>query len=292
MSDSPFPHCMAEPVSRPLLTNPKQVIAAYLVLVFAFSSFFWYIIAAKPQFAVDTGLLRYSGALLMWSPAVAAVVTRLCFQRNLDGFGFKIGELRWWLLAIAIPVAVGLVMFGTAWISGIAPFQPDKAGVMLAVPQAIITGLCLSIVLATGEEIGWRGLLVPELGRFMTFTWIAAVSAFIWFCWHLPLMLAGVYSDGSVYSIVMFFLSIIGGSTLFAWIRLRSGSIWTAALLHGFWNYFIQTFYPTLTATTSAGNAMLGEFGWFALLISIVIGLLFWHLRYMLPAMPKPEGGL
>jgi hypothetical protein len=37
---------------------------------------------------------------------------------------------------------------------------------------------------------------------------------------------------------------------------------------------------------------MLGEFGWFALLISIVIGLLFWHLRYMLPTMPRPEGGL
>ena len=72
----------------------------------------------------------------------------------------------------------------------------------------------------------------------------------------------------------------------------RSGSIFTAALLHGFWNYSIEKFYPAITATTAAGSAMLGEFGWYALLISIVIGLLFWHLRYMLPAMPKPEGGL
>ena len=283
---------MAEPATTPGLTNPKQVIAAYLVLVFALSSIFWYIISARPQFAVDSGLLRYSSALLMWCPAVAAIVTRLFFQRNLDGFGFTIGELRWWLLAIVIPIAVGLVMFGTAWVTGIAPFLPDKAAALLAVPQAILTALCLSIILATGEEIGWRGLLVPELGRFTTFTWIAIGSAFIWFCWHLPLMLAGVYGDGSAYSIVMFFLSMIGGSTLFAWIRLRSGSIFTAALLHGFWNYSIEKFYPAITATTAAGSAMLGEFGWYALLISIVIGLLFWHLRYMLPAMPKPEGGL
>ena len=105
-------------------------------------------------------------------------------------------------------------------------------------------------------------------------------------------MIAGVYGDGSAYSFVMFFLSMIGGSTLFAWIRLRSGSIWPAALLHGFWNYFIQEFYPPMTATTKAGNAMLGEFGWYVVLISIGIGLLFWYLRYMLPAMPKPEGGL
>jgi len=283
---------MAEPASRPLLTNPKQVIAAYLVLVFALSSIFWYIIVARPPFAVDTGLLRYSSSLLMWCPAVAAIATRLYFQRNLDGVGFRIGELRWWLLAIVIPVAVGLVMFGTAWITGAAPFLPDKAAAMLALPQGVITALCLSIVLATGEEIGWRGLLVPELGRLTSFTWIAIVSAFIWFCWHLPLMLAGMYGDGSAYSIVMFFISMIGGSTLFAWIRLRSGSIFAAALLHGFWNNAIEKFYPALTATTEAGSAMLGEFGWFALLISIVIGLLFWHLRYMLPSMPKPEGGL
>ncbi|MDP3563605.1 MAG: type II CAAX endopeptidase family protein [Methanoregula sp.] len=283
---------MAQPPTPPGLTNPKQVIAAYLVLVFALSSIFWYILAARPQFAVDCGLIRYSGALLMWCPAVAAVATRLYFQRNLDGFGFKVGELRWWLLAIVIPVAVGLVMFGSAWISGTAPFLPDKAAAMFALPQALLIGLFFSIVLATGEEIGWRGLLVPELGRFTTFTWIALGSAFIWFCWHLPLMLAGVYSDGSATSIVLFFFSMIGGSTLFAWIRLRSGSVWTAALLHGFWNYFIQTFYPAITATTNAGSAMLGEFGWFALLVSIVIGLLFWHLRYMLPAMPRPEGGL
>ena len=146
-------------------------------------------------------------------------MTRFAFQKNFAGFGFKIGELRWWLLAVVIPVAVGLVMFGTAWVTGVALFLPDKAVAMLALPQALLAGLCLSIVLATGEEIGWRGLLVPEMGRFTTFTWIAIGSAGIWFCWHVPLMIAGVYGDGSAYSFVMFFLSMIGDSTLFAWIR-------------------------------------------------------------------------
>jgi membrane protease YdiL (CAAX protease family) len=230
----------------------------------------------------------------MWSPAVAAIVTRLAFQRNLAGFGFRIGELKWWVLAMAIPIAVGFVMFCSAWVSGAAPFLPDKAVTLLTLPvlTSVFLGICSNIVSATGEEIGWRGLLVPELGRFMDFTGIAIVSAVIWFSWHVPLMLAGVYGDGSAYSIAMFFLSMIGGSTLFAWIRLRSGSVWPAAILHGFWNYFIQQFYPLITATTAAGAAMIGEFGWFTVLISIAIGLLFWHLRSMLPAMPKPEGNL
>ncbi len=275
----------------PQATEPKRVIAVYLVLAFGLSAILWYVLAVKPQWAIGTGILRYSVYILMWCPALAAIATRLAFQGNLEGFGWKIGELRWWLLAMAIPVAVGLVMFGTAWISGIAPFLPGRASAMLALP-AILFALVDNVFSATGEELGWRGLLVPELGRFTTFTWIAIISAVIWFLWHLPLMLAGLYGDGSMYSIVMFFLSMIGGSTLFAWIRLRSGSIWPAALLHGFWNYFLQEFYPRMTATTEAGEAMLGEFGWYVVIISIVIGFLFWHLRDRLPDMPRPEGGL
>lgn len=278
----------------PQATEPKRVIAVYLVLAFGLSSILWYVIAAKPQWAIQTGIIRYSVYILMWCPAFAAIATRLAFQRNLDGFGWKIGELRWWLLAMAIPIAVGLAMFSTAWISGAAPFLPARASAMLALPalQAILFALVDNVFSATGEELGWRGLLVPELGRFTTFTLIAIISAVIWFLWHLPLMVVGLYGDGSMYSITMFFLSMIGGSTLFAWIRLRSGSIWPAALLHGFWNYFLQEFYPRMTATTKAGEAMLGEFGWYVVLISIVIGLLFWHLRDRLPNLPRPEGGL
>jgi membrane protease YdiL (CAAX protease family) len=287
---------MAEPDHRPLTTDPKRVVAAYLLLTFAFSAIFWYLIMARPQWAVDTGFLRHSTFLLMWCPAVAAIATRLAFQRNLDGFGFRIGEIRWWLLAALIPIAYGLVMFGTGWITGIAPFLPDKAAAMVALPAlgAIMVAVCSNIVSATGEELGWRGLLVPELGRFSDFTGLAVISAVIWFCWHVPVMVFGNYqgSGGLIYSMTMFFLAMIGGSTLFAWIRLRSGSIWPAAILHGVDNYFIQHFFPVLTATTVAGGAMLGEFGWMLVLVSIVIGLICWHLRYMLPKMPKPEGGL
>ena len=272
------------------------MVAAYLLLVLALSSIFWYIIAVKPQFAIESGILNQSMFLLMWCPAIAAIVTRLAFQKNLLGFGLKIGELRWWLLAMIIPIVYGLVMYGTAWVTGIAPFLPDKAVAMFTFPmlEVILIAICYNTISAMGEEIGWRGLLVPELGRFTTFTRIAIVSSFIWFCWHVPVMLAGGYSGpgGLAYSMVMFFLSMIGGSTLFAWIRLRSGSIWPAVLLHGFDNYFVQTFYPAITATTEAGGAMLGEFGWCVVFISIVIGLLFWYLRYMLPKMPKPDGGL
>gem|GEM_PF-4479487 len=147
---------MAERAHPPLTTDPKRVVCAYLLLTFALSSIFWDLIMAKPQFAVDSGILRHVIFLLMWCPAVAAVATRLFFQRNLDGFGFKIGELRWWVLAALIPIAYGLVMFGTGWITGIAPFLTEKATAILALPvlEAILIAICSNIISATGEGGG------------------------------------------------------------------------------------------------------------------------------------------
>ena len=77
----------------PHTTNPKRMIVVYLVLVFALSSIFWFIISARPQWAIATGIIRYSVLLLMWCPAFAAIATRLVLQSNLEGFGWKIGGM-------------------------------------------------------------------------------------------------------------------------------------------------------------------------------------------------------
>lgn len=52
---------------------------------------------------------------------------------------------------------------------------------------------------------------------------------------------------------------------------------------HGFWNYFIQSFYPALIVTTPAGKAMLGEFGWFCAAAYVIQGVIFWYFRDRLP---------
>ncbi len=56
---------MTELADHHMKTDPKRVIIAYLILVIAFSSIFWYLIAAKPQWAIDNGILHHSLFLLM-----------------------------------------------------------------------------------------------------------------------------------------------------------------------------------------------------------------------------------
>jgi len=85
----------------------------------------------------------------------------------------------------------------------------------------------------------------------------------------------------------MFIPLAMGAGLILTWLRLASGSVWVAVLFHGFWNYFIQVFYPALTVTTPAGDMMLGEFGWFVAVFYVAaLALVFWHFRDRLQKLP------
>jgi Type II CAAX prenyl endopeptidase Rce1-like len=56
-------------------------------------------------------------------------------------------------------------------------------------------GLVKSLASALGEEIGWRGFLVPELFKNIGFTGTALISGVVWACWHYPLL---IWSDAAV----------------------------------------------------------------------------------------------
>jgi uncharacterized protein len=152
-----------------------------------------------------------------------------------------------------------------------------------------IFGLVFTCFAAFGEELGWRGFLVPELSRCMNFTPLALLSSAIWTVWHFPLIIFGSYhGEGSIwYSFAAFVPLVMASGLIQAWFRLASGSVWVAVLLHGFWNYFIQEFYPHLTQKTPAGERMLGEFGWFAPTISVLMALSFWRFKNRLPAVTQ-----
>jgi membrane protease YdiL (CAAX protease family) len=271
-------------------TNSKEqseamaISGVFVALTFVLSTPFWYLIARLPS-GSDSMLLSVAN---MWCPALAAVLARLIYRRSLRGFGFTLGRARWLILALLLPALAGLVMYGSAWLLQVAPLDESKIPKLFALSfiPLFLGLLAFCCFAALGEELGWRGFLVPELSRRMGYTKVAFVSGILWTLWHMPLMLFGSYhgSRSLWISLVFFTVLILASSFVHAWMRLVSGSIWVSALLHGSSNYFIQAFYPTLTIRTPEGDAMLGEFGWSAPIISGVIALVFWGYRSRVPS--------
>jgi hypothetical protein len=85
-----------------------------------------------------------------------------------------------------------------------------------------------------GEEIGWRGFLVPELAKKHGFPATAMITGLIWAIWHYPIILFADYHGASpawfyvpLLTVMLPFLTFV-----WTWLRLKSKSIWPCVLLH------------------------------------------------------------
>ena len=261
----------------------KKEITTFIILTFMFSFIIEYLIIKNISSVSNTQTNMYL-ILLMWTPAFGAIITKLIFQKNLKGFGLYSGRIRWLILSVLIPLIMGLLMFGAGWFIGFASFNAAKAGAVFSFSY-ISLELAIGILGAFGEELGWRGFLVPELSKSMTFSKLTIISGFIWGVWHIPLIIFLGYrgSYSLIISILMFLIMIIFLNVSITWLRLKSDSLWPAVLFHTFWNFSIQAFYPYLTTQTPTGDKLLGEFGWLAIAVTLLFGIIFWIFRNKLP---------
>ncbi len=101
---------------------------------------------------------------------------------------------------------------------------PSLRVIAVIMTLQVIAAAPFGAILALGEEMGWRGWLLPKLMPLGTIPALT-ISGVIWALWHAPLNLLG-YNYGSTSGwlglLCMTAMCIVVGSVL-AWIRLRSG---------------------------------------------------------------------
>lgn len=266
-------------------------VTMYLVLTLLFSSVFYALIISAGTLAAHGGAYVFA---LMWSPGAAALLTRLVRQRNLRGEGWGWGATRWQLLAYLLPLAYAAVAYGAVWLLGLGGVHGYPGSLL----RFVTLGTAMSCLSALGEELGWRGLLVPELAKLTGFTRTSLISGGIWALWHMPLILFADYNSGSptAFAALCFAVMVVAIAFPFAWLRLVSGSVWTGMLLHASHNLWIQGFFDRITVDTGATRWFTTEFGAALALTTAVVAYGFWRLRGRVPgeagaaARPEPSG--
>ena len=247
-----------------------------------------------PAGKMNAGNLLYvTGA--MWSPGLAAITTKKIFGESMRDLPWKWG--RGWnaWLGYLIPIAYALPVYAIVWLTGLGRFNRsmlatvadqfgwrDFSPVFTLICFLLLTmsvGLVGKLSRALGEEIGWRGFLVPELSKVVGFPMIGLISGLMWAVYHYPVLLFADYNAGGPawYGLTCFTLMAIGDSFILAWLTLRSGSLWPAAILHASHNLFIQSIFTPLTADTGPTKFIIDEFG-IGLVITVGIGaILVWR---------------
>ena len=240
---------------------------------------------------MDAGnLLFVTGA--MWSPGLAALATKRFFGEPISELPWRWGGARYAWLAYLIPVAYALPVYLIVWLTPLGRFLerdfltrtaaqfgwsnfPPAATLILFLVLTATLGLVGKTSRALGEEIGWRGFLVPELNKVVGFTGVSLISGLMWAAYHFPVLLFGDYNKGAPawYSLTCFTLMVVADSFILAWLTLRSKSLWPAAIFHGSHNLFIQSIFTPLTRDTGPTNYIIDEFG-IGLVITIGVGAL------------------
>jgi len=226
--------------------------------------------------ALEWWIIRHGGVqgpagrlvlVLMYVPALSSIVARLIGREGFRDVSFRWGGrvgTRAALAAWLLPVAVGAIAYGIAWATGLASFAVPAKGelsgianpslrFLAMIPFALTIGTFFSGISAFGEELGWRGYLVPRLVE-AGVRWPELTSALIWGFWHVPLILWGGYAVGPspLLSAILFLTAITPvGLLLFRW-RMTSGSVWPAVIAHASWNVVIQGVFDPFTTGTRA----------------------------------------
>ncbi len=242
---------------------PRWSAAIYTALVALFSLSFWVLVAKRGVH--DTPAV----VALMYCPAAAAFVAAWISRRRIGAFGWGWPKFGFLAAGYAIPVTYAVAAYAIVWALGLG--RPDLLHYANAthhlfwqtLPLLAVVGVLGGCIAALGEEIGWRGFLVPVLAQRFGFAATALISGAIWAAWHVPLIVFGDYNGGTPawYSVACFAVGVLGVGFLFAWMRLRSGSLWPCVMLHAVHNTIVQEVLTPLTADTGHTAWFIDEFG-------------------------------
>ena len=181
------------------------------------------------------------GLLLPWGPMLAALMVvgltegRAGVKAMWNRVIHRGTDLRWYVLAVAIPVAISL----TAAALNVLLGAPVPQHIDWTTPIRVLPVLLL--VSGMWEEPGWTGYALPQLLQRFTATPYGAIVATLFVAairtgWHLPLMIYGhvYWSD---------ILSIIGFQFVLAWLYQNSRrSVLVVMLCHLMNNIFVGDF--------------------------------------------------
>jgi len=253
----------------------KKIVVFY-ALTLALSTVFYWLILRSSLRAGDT--VYVTG--LMWCPALAALATKRLFRESVNDLGWKWGENRYQLWSYLAPLAYALPVYLVVWLTGLGGFPNPEfvtktaanmgwAGASTAtvilgyVALSATIGVLISTSRALGEEIGWRGFLVPELAKVVNFRGVGWISGLMWAAWHYPVLIFGDYNAGTPawFGLGCFTIQVIATSFIAARLRLISGSLWTGAILHASHNLFIQGVLTPLTIDNKMTPYIIDEFG-------------------------------
>ncbi|MFI7587002.1 CPBP family intramembrane glutamic endopeptidase [Spongisporangium articulatum] len=214
-------------------------------------------------------------------PLLGALAARFTVGRRGEGWGFRRAPWRSLASAWAYSVAVVLGAGTLVWLTGTGGLDTHADGTTLLTALGGLTVLAAPyVLLALGEDVGWRGLLTTRLARLGGPRLVVLGGGLAWSAFHVPLI---VWLGGTPEGVPVWFAvtAFTVGTTAFGAVlssmQLRYG-IWPGVVAHAVFNAVLYHAVEPLTVTRDATGWTGTETGAFAALVG-VLGAAVWLRR-------------
>lgn len=227
------------------ITQRYPLVAYYLLTLILSGVIFVLLFAA--------GLVEGLFFLGTFGPGLAAILVTLLISGR-TGVKELLGSLliwrvaiQWWLVALLLPA---LIVLGAVYLFSLfggpgldfSRYQPLYSLIPMIILITLLNGV--------GEELGWRGFMLPRLQSRYNALVSSLIVGFFWGLWHAPVyFIAGTAQSilrsqvGFLAGLLLFILSTMAISMTFTWVFNNTrGSVLIAALLHGATNAWMNYF--------------------------------------------------
>ncbi|BDQ33227.1 CPBP family intramembrane glutamic endopeptidase [Pseudodesulfovibrio portus] len=246
------------------------------------------------EFALISGGMRFDDmselntpalwllAVMMVPGTVAVLTARFIegvpFSEMRDNLGLRFGtSVGPYFLAVLLIPLVFAVIYGLTWAMGLSGFDPTAGELdedfllQVALPLSMVLGPLINLIFGIGEEVGWRGFLLPRLlpmGKANAYL----VLGVIWGLWHAPLVWAGFnYPGYPMNGIAMMCVLSVAFGFFLNEMTLHYQSSILAGFIHGAFN--AQGFGVWLWIFPDVHPILGGPFGLVGAACWLVLGL-------------------
>lgn len=155
------------------------------------------------------GLFVLMGAQL--GPAISFLTMLTIFKHKKTSLSFKFGNLKFSILSIVIPIALISLSAEIITLLGKQYIESDIKGSLFII--FVIT----SLIGCFGEEIGWRGYLLPLLSKKYSMFISSLLTGILWGAWHFTKTISY-----GVISYLLFIPMIAAFGIIMGWIYFRT----------------------------------------------------------------------
>lgn len=216
--------------------------------------------------------------ILMITPLVSVIISKLVNKKNFKDLylkpNFK-GNKKWYLSAYFLTPVIAYIgalvyflifkndidLLGSAYAIDLEVANQNEylSNLLVLIPVAMLINPIMGIIQCFGEELAWRGFLLPKLNKKFPTQIAVIINGVILGVWHSPIIAMG-YNYGTKHPVLgilaMIILCIVIG-TIASYLFYKTKSVWCPVLFHASFNS-IDSYNPSALFMSKTPNAFVG----------------------------------